>query len=161
MLRPDMVESYVRDLLERMAGSRPEPDHDGDLPVTLGGATFFVRIVSPHDPIVQVFSIAVDGIEPTPALYAAMNDINSCLHFARIFYVKGQVLIESEVWGTDVNPSNLDHACKNIAAATDSFGTDLAHQFKARPWFEEAKAPDYRPPTPRPEGFGDGFGMYI
>jgi hypothetical protein len=45
-MRPDVAFSYVRDLSERMTGVRPEPDHDGDLPVHFHGAQFFVRVVA-------------------------------------------------------------------------------------------------------------------
>ena len=71
-----MVLSYVRDLLERMTGARPEPDDDGDLLITYGGATFCSRVTNPDDPIVQVFGVAVADIDPTPELFEAINEIN-------------------------------------------------------------------------------------
>ena len=55
----DMVFSYVRDLLEGLTGTRPEPNSDGDLLVGLGGAQFYVRVVNPDDAIVQVFSVRI------------------------------------------------------------------------------------------------------
>lgn len=142
-MRPDMVLSYVRDLLERITGERPDPDPDGDLPVALGGALFYVRIASPTDPVVQVFSVAVADIEPSADLHAALNEINANLVFARAFHVKDQVLIESEIWGSDVNPANLDHACRNVASATDSHGTRLAKEFGGNPRFEQSKMAGY------------------
>ncbi len=122
-MHADMVESYVRDLLERLTGVRPEPDHDGDLPVQLGGALFNVRVDNPADPVVQVFSVAVADSKSTAKLNRALNDINARLRFTRIFHVRDQVLIESEIWGSDVNANNLEYACRSIAAATDAFGT--------------------------------------
>ncbi len=147
-MRTDMVTSYVRDLLERITGERPEPDADGDWPVTLGGALFYVRITFPTDPVVQVFSVAVDEVDPSPDLYARLNEINGQLRFARTFYMRQQILFESEIWGTDVNPTNLDHACRNIATATDSFGCDLVQHFGGTPRFERSKSPTYTPESP-------------
>lgn len=80
-----MVLSYVRDLLERMTGARPEPDHDGDLLITYGGATFYSRVTNPDDAIVQVFGVAVADIDPTPELFEAINEINRSIGFARAF----------------------------------------------------------------------------
>ncbi|MGV1037037.1 MAG: T3SS (YopN, CesT) and YbjN peptide-binding chaperone 1 [Candidatus Nanopelagicales bacterium] len=142
-MRTDMVESYVRDLVERITGSRPEPDDDGDLPIEYGNARFYVRVINGGDPVVQVFSIAVAELESTPGLVSGLNEINSMIHFARIFHVQGQVLIESEIWGSDVNPANLRHACSNIASATDVYGPQLVEQFGGVPAFEIAKQPEY------------------
>ena len=119
-MRPDVAFVYVRDLIERMTGARPEPDHDGDLPVHLHGAQFFVRIVGPVNPWVQVFSVAVAELKPTPELMSMLNEINSHIHFARAFHVGSQVIIESEIWADDVTPANFLYACQNVAAATDA-----------------------------------------
>jgi|GEM_PF-6760539 len=82
-MRAEVAYSYIRDLLERITGQRPTPDPDGDLPVQLGGARFYVRIVGNHDAWVQVFSIALADITATPELLARLNDINSQIRFAR------------------------------------------------------------------------------
>lgn len=141
-MRNDMVVSYVRDLLERLTGQRPEPDHDGDLPVPYRGALFYVRIIG-ADPVVQVFAIAVSEIKGSAKLHAELNDINSRLEFARAFHVDGQVLIEHDIWATDVNFSNFDHACRNVASGADLVGRDLAQRFGGIPFFEERKTSEY------------------
>ena len=120
-MRPDIAFVYVRELLTTITGVRPEQDSDGDLPVRFNGAQFFVRIVGTTNPWVQVFSVAVTGLDPSPELFQELNDINAKMRFARAFFVNGQVPIESEIWADDVNPSNFHHACANIADATDAF----------------------------------------
>lgn len=142
-MNPDMVVSYVRDLLERLTGTRPEPDKDGDLPVTYEGASFYVRVVNPTDAIVQVFSVGIADIDPTPELMSALNDINRQIGFARAFHVAGQVLIEAEIWGSDINPANFRHACGNIAGATDAFMPELAKQLGGSLRFETTKTSHY------------------
>jgi hypothetical protein len=139
----DMVYSYVRDLLERLTGERPAPDPDGDLPVALGGARFYVRVVDGREPVVQVFSVAVAELEPSDVLHAMLNDINVQLRFARAFFVQGQVLMESEIWGRDVNPATFGHACQNIAAATDHFAPRIVEQIGGQPRFEMTKTTEY------------------
>ena len=157
-MRPDVVFAYVRELLERMTGTRPEPDADGDLPVGLEGAQFYVRVVGEHDPWVQVFAVTLAEVPPSPELFERLNDINSRLRFARAFHVGSQVLIESEIWADDVNPANFIHACKNIAGAADAFGERLHADFGGRPRFEESKTEEYQPPLP---GVGQVAGPYL
>lgn len=142
-MRPDVAFVYVRDLIERMTGSRPEPDQDGDLPVHLHGAQFYVRVVGPVNPWVQVFSVAVADLAPTPALMSVLNEINSHIHFARAFHVGSQVIIESEIWADDVTPANFLYACQNVAAATDAFAPRIVSEFGGRALFEESKTEAY------------------
>lgn len=146
LMRADVAYSYVRDLLERVTGTRPGPDGDGDLPVTYQGARFYVRVMGEHDAWVQVFSVAVATLEPTPDLMEHLNAVNCDLRFARCFYVNNQVLIESEIWADDVNPANIQHACSNVAQATDSFAQGIRDRFGGRSPFEESKTDDYRIP---------------
>ncbi len=141
-MRLDMVHAYVRDLLERLCGARSVPDQDGDYPVTCFGALFYVRVTNPSDPVVQVFSVAVDDIAGSAELYEAINKVNVRLRFARAFHVQGQVLIESEIWACELNPANFEHACRNVAAATDEHGTDLITRFGGIPRFELSKQLD-------------------
>lgn len=142
-MRPDIAFVYVRVLLTTITGVRPEQDSDGDLPVRFNGAQFFVRIVGTTNPWVQVFSVAVTGLDPSPELFLELNDINAKMRFARAFFVNGQVLIESEIWSDDVNPSNFHHACANIADATDAF-TPVLTSHGGRPMFDDAKDDDCR-----------------
>lgn len=143
-MRPDVTYVYVRDLLERLTGVRPEPDSDGDLPVQFQGAQFYVRIAGSVDPWVQIFSVAVADLEPTPELMTHLNDINVSLRFARAFHVGGQVLFESEIWADDVNPANFHHACRNVSDATDTHAPEILESFGGRPHFEQSKTDDYR-----------------
>jgi hypothetical protein len=154
-MRPDVAYVYVRDLLERLTGERPDADQDGDLPVQFDGALFYVRVVGNTDPWVQVFSIAVADLEPTPDLMVRINEINTELRFARAFHVAGQVLIETEIWADDVNPANFHHACRNVAGATDAYSPGIRDTFGGKPLFEESKTENYQQAT-FPLGFVAG-----
>ena len=142
-MRADVAFVYVRDLIERMTGTRPEPDQDGDLPVHFHGALFFVRIVGAPNPWIQVFSVAVADIPESPGLMARLNEINGYIHFARAFHVRSQVIIEAEIWADDVAPANFLFACQNIASATDTFGPIIQKSFGGRLLFEESKTEAY------------------
>jgi hypothetical protein len=150
-MRPDVAYVYVRDLIERLTGTKPEPDDDGDLPVVFGGELFFVRVVGPVgeiEPWIQVFSVAVDDLEASPELMAELNEVNRDLRFARAFYVESQVLIEYEMWADDLTPENFAHACRNVAGATDVFARQIHEKFGGTLLFEESKSDDYRMDPP-------------
>jgi hypothetical protein len=152
-MRPDVAFVYVRELVERLTGQRPEPDEDGDLPVAYQGAVFFVRVVGPVgsiEPWIQVFSVALADIQPTPKLMTALNEINRDLRFARAFHVGSQVLIESEMWAEDLTPENFHHACRNVAGATDFFAHRLHEAFGGRLQFEDSKTEEYEAAKPNP-----------
>jgi hypothetical protein len=77
-MRPDVAFVYVRDLIERITGVRPDPDTDGDLPVHFHGAQFFVRVIaSAANPWIQVFSVAVADVQESPGLMTRLNQINA------------------------------------------------------------------------------------
>lgn len=154
-MRPDAAFSYVRDLLDRMTGTRPTQDADGDLPFLLDGAQFYVRIVGSPNSWIQVFSVALDEVEASPELMHELNDINAKLRFARAFHLGGQVLIETEIWSDDVNPNNFHYACGNVAGATDEFARELQRSFGGRLAFEQSKTDQYGQP-PLPVGFAAG-----
>jgi hypothetical protein len=107
------------------------------------GALFFVRIVGPVNPWVQVFSVAVAELDPSPPLMAMLNDINARIHFARAFHLGGQVIIEAEIWADDVTQENFLYACQNVAGATDAFSPAIVKAFGGRPLFEESKTDAY------------------
>lgn len=153
-MRPEPALSYVRDLIDTLTGTRPEPDGDGDLPVSWRGADFYVRVIG-QDAIVQVFSVVLADLPADPELTVALNDINTQLKFARIFHVADQVLIELDIWADDVDPANFGDACHKVAAASDHFGRRLLEVFGGTPRWEHSKSDDYQPPD------APGGGLYL
>ena len=154
MSKTDMVRAYTESLLERVIGAdKVMADNDGDYPVRFQSALYYVRIdPGPRDdPVVQVFAVAVDKIEPGPALYEALNDINARLRFARTFWVRGQVLIEAEMPGLSLSLEGFGSACETVRYAADHFGPQLAEQFGGKTAFEDEKGADYER-----SGFGSG-----
>lgn len=146
-MRADMVRAYVESLLERLIGAeKVTPDHDGDYPVRYKSALYFVRLIGDVDPVVQVFSRAVTAITPTPALYERLNEINTNIRFARIFFVEGQVLVESDLVGQTVDAEEFDEAVGAVATITDHFGPLLAQEFGGKTAFADDKDADAPPP---------------
>ena len=147
MSKTEMVRAYAESLLEQFVSTdKVKPDNDGDYPVRYQSALYYVRIDPGRrdDPVVQVFAVAVDKVEPGPSLYEALNDINTQLRFARAFWVRGQVLIEAEMPGMSLSPDGFAGACQTVASAADHFGPRLAEQFGGKTAFEDDKDAGYQ-----------------
>lgn len=139
-MRTDMVRSYVETLLERLTGSdKVRADEDGDYPVRFRQALYYVRLVGDTHPVVQVFSVALSGVPSTPELLAALNSINSDIRFARVFWVREQVLVEADLVGSTLDPDEFDNACRAVATITDNIGPELAESFGGRTAFADEK----------------------
>lgn len=142
-MRADMVRAYVETLLEKLTGAdKVLTDHDGDYPVRYRSALYYVRLVGEIDPVVQVFAIAVNDIEPSAGLYERLNEINADIGFARTFWVRGQVLVESDLAGRTVNPEDFDKACHTVATITDRIGPLIAEEFGGHTAFADGKDED-------------------
>jgi hypothetical protein len=156
-----MVRAYVEQLLEQLTGiEKAVPDPDGDYPVRVSNALFYVRLIGDTaDPVVQVFATAVSEVKASPELFERINDINSSIRFARVFWVRDQVLVESDLLGNTIDPPEFHGACRAVAAITDHFGASLAKEFGGKAFFEEQKAAE---PKPEPKDDKDkGTGLYL
>lgn len=148
MVSLEMVRSHVETLIERLTDSpnKATVDDDGDYPLQYRKAKYYVRVAKPQKPVVQVFSVAVADVELSDGLARALNEINCDLSFCRTFWVRGQVLFESEHLGESIGESDFNECVQNVAAASDYFGPRLAEGFGGQLVFEESKEPDYQPP---------------
>lgn len=151
-MRADMVRAYVESLLERLTGTEKSvPDEDGDYPVRYRDALYFIRLVGDVDPIIQVFSIAVADVPKSAKLLARLNEINTEVRFTRVFWVRGQVLVEVDLLGESVDPDSFRTACSTVAGVTDAIAPGLAERFGGRLAFDEEKS------SPAPESAGTGL----
>ena len=146
-MRRDVLEAFVEKLLRKVTGGeRVIAEEDGDYPVRYGSALYFVRVVGETVADVQVFAIAVDDVEATPELLAELNELNTQVRFARVFHVRGQVLVEADLAGAGLEAEGFFPACDAVATITDRVGADLAKKHGGRTAFEDSKDDGYSPP---------------
>lgn len=150
----DMVTSHVETLIERLTGvGKVKVDADGDYPIRYRSALYFVRVAPARRPVVQIFSVAVNGIQFTDALARDLNEINARLHFCRTFWVRGQVLVEAEHLGSTLTEADFHECALHVAEATDAFAKGLAERHGGRLAFEESKEPEYTSPAEERVGY--------
>ena len=107
MTHPPMVDSYLRELLG---------DLDVEVETTDRGYVLAdeprVRLaVVGNGCALRVLGAAVvaDRVEATPALLERINDANAALPFGRLFWQRGEVLVEESVLGGALTAALLDH----------------------------------------------------
>jgi len=78
---------------------------------------------------VNVCAVALSNVDPSASLLARLNDINSQLRFARIFWADDQVLVESEMAGSALSLEGISSAYDTVGGAANHFGALLAEEF--------------------------------
>jgi hypothetical protein len=132
-LRRDVITAYVEKLLGAQTGSdRVVADGDGDYPVRFGSALYYVRLLGEPDPDVQVFAVALGDVPESPELLAELNEINSRIRFARIFHVRKEVLVETDLVGESVDPLGFRTACEAVGDVADKVGATLVKKYGGR-----------------------------
>lgn len=158
-MRKDQAHAYVESLLEMLTDAEKViPDSDGDYPVRFRNSAYFVRIGGRFDsPHVQVFSIVLDKLEASPELMDELNRINANIAFARAFYVKGQVLIETDILAESLDPSGFENACACVGGLSEDFAKPLQEKFGGK-LYPESPSDRGGPPPPSAQG---GVGQYL
>ena len=130
MVRPDVIASHVENLLEHML----ETDHlvtdvPGQWSVRDGTALYTVRVKNQASPTVEVFSIALDGIRPTRALYERINDLNLRATHSRWFVEGNRVIVAGELVGETLDAEELASTCREVAISANEEGKALHEVF--------------------------------
>lgn len=150
----EMVRAYLEKLLEQGFSSRIQADHQGDYPLP-GAGEFYARVAADGPqrmPRVQVFAVAVRDVEPSAELMAALNDVNSQIAYARVFWIQDQVLVESDLVAESLNHPSLETAVNTVGGLAAHLGPSLVDDFGGNSAFIEVE-PDEIP--------DEGPGMYL
>lgn len=108
-------------------------DEDGDYLVPVdGGAIVYVRILDGAPATAGVFSVLAVGIPPSPALYLALNDINTRIRFGRAWWQDGRITLGIELSGLGLAADQVGHACIELACMASVLDDDLHGRFGGR-----------------------------
>ena len=108
---------------------RLERDADGDYPIPVGSALVFVRVADGPLPMVAVFSSILTDVDESPALFAALNDINRRIRFARAFWVARTIVVATELPAVDITADQIAFACVQLAGLADHLDDVLHGRF--------------------------------
>ena len=153
MTRPEMIRSYLEKLLAEGFGQPILPDQDGDYPLR-GDGSFYARLVEGRanaPAVVQIFAVAVRDIAVTPELLAAINELNTNIAYARVFHVRDQVLVETDLVAETIEPQQVGVSCNVVGTIAAVWGPRLSQQFGGTSPF--AQLPPEEVPERGPAGY--------
>ena len=153
MVRAEMIRSYLEKLLAEGFGQPIAPDSDGDYPLR-GDGSFYARLVEAQanaPAVVQIFAVAVAGVAVTPELLAAINEINAKVAYARVFHIRDQVLVETDLVAETIDPQQVGLSCNVVGYIAAVRGPELAAQFGGVSPF--AQLPPEEVPERGPAGY--------
>lgn len=108
-------------------------DGDGDYGVPVdGGAQVYVRLLDGAPPVAAVFSVLAVGIPESPALFLALNAINTRLRFGRAWWEDGRITLGAELSGLGLTGEQVGHACVELARMAAVLDDDLHGRFGGR-----------------------------
>lgn len=158
MVRSDVIASHVETLLERMLDTKDlAQDRPGEWSIRNGTALYTVRVKDDvQHPHVEVYSIAVDGVKPTKALYERINQFNANASHSRWFLDGTRVIVAGELIGETLDPEELQCTCSEVALGADQGGQVLSEAFGGEVSFPA----DTEEPHDKPD-LGEPTGLYL
>ena len=118
------IEAALRWLNAATDLDRPEP---GTWTVRLRDTRMRVRRIDTTPPLVRVYASFLAAVEPTVALYEALNRANTDLLYGRVLWVNHDLIASVEVPAITLTEDLVHLACQEVAAMS----ARLAGQFGA------------------------------
>lgn len=104
-------------------------DADGDIPVRIGSALMYVRVLPGTPPLVQLFAHVLEDVDLTLPLLEALNDVNRRILFGRIFWGHRRVVVAMELTGVGLAPEQVAFACMQLGNLADHLDNELRERF--------------------------------
>ena len=133
----DLVDAALTSLF----GATPKKDDDGDIPVPWGSSLVFVR-VEQDVPIVQLFSVVVEGVTDLRRAAFEVNVLNRDLRFMKFILVEDRVLAQVHLPAWPFVPEHLRTMLTGMSQRIDEIDEDLVARIGGRRAFEPADEPD-------------------
>ena len=111
-------------------------DADGDIPIRMGSALVFVRTLDGTPPMVQVYSPILGGLDRSPALLDALNEVNARIHLGRVFWTGHAIIVATEVSAVGINADHIAFACLLLGSLADRLDDELRQRFGGTMAFE-------------------------
>lgn len=116
-------------LAEVFGPSVLERDAEGHYRLGTDDVAVFARLVDDEPVRIQVFAIAVDGVEASAELFTELNDHNARIGFARCFWLNDQVLVECDLMAGTTEAAELQAAYQRVLVISRELGPMLAAVF--------------------------------
>jgi T3SS (YopN, CesT) and YbjN peptide-binding chaperone 1 len=142
MPRLDLLRPYVEKAVGEYLGIEPGKlivNDDGTIPVTVGSAAYYIRLVDGDPAVLQVYSIMLEEMAKSPELFEALNGINRELYFAKLFWLDDQrIIAATEIVAETADKEEISNACNAIAWTADHYDTELHTKFGGKMYGQDA-----------------------
>jgi hypothetical protein len=138
--QPEALRAHVERIVSEYLGvgrDYLEIDADGDIPVRVGSALYFVSLLDRDPALVRVWSIVLDDVKSSDDLLSELNDINANIVAARVFFLGDRVIAATELRADTLDPDELAFACDSIGALSDWIDTTMVVRFGGKTRFND------------------------
>jgi hypothetical protein len=104
-------------------------DDDGDIPFRFGSAACWVSVLTTRPVMVRVFAHGAYDLEPSPALFSELNDIQLATLSASVAWCDGTVLVSQTLSPHGLNRRTLRQAMRAVGGVANDVGPLLAGLF--------------------------------
>ena len=107
-------------------------DANGNWVFPIGSAILLVNVAQgapAWPPIVVVAAPILAQVPKSPPLLDALNDLNARGSFARLYWLNGLVIAQTELVAATVDPPELSVAMSQVASVADAVDEHLLQQF--------------------------------
>ncbi len=136
----DDLQQRVEQALVPMLGE-VERDDDGDIPVPCGTALVWVR-VEQDAPVVQLFSVVVDGLVDRKKAAFEVNVLNRDVRFVKFVHSGRRIVAHANLPAWPFVPEHLRSMLAGMATKLDEVGGDLVTRLGGRRAIEPDDDPD-------------------
>ncbi len=135
----DTVRPYVQQLLKEFCETQNlVVDGDGDVPIRKGSTMYWVSLFEIDDEAqVKVWSFMARDVPETAALYRHLNEVHRGIHYGRVYYEDGDVIVSTELLAEDLDPRELQNACECVGTISDAHDDALVARFGGRVSFPD------------------------
>jgi hypothetical protein len=147
MARLEMIRPYVEKSISEYLGIEPPGklivNDDGTIPVKVGSAVYYIRLIDGDPAVLQVYSIVLEEIDQSQALLEALNAVNRDNFFAKVFWLDDKrVIAATEIVAETADKEEIATACNSIAWVSDHYDTELNKQFGGKMQYADEPAAD-------------------
>jgi hypothetical protein len=157
--KAEVIRPFVEKTVQELLGvEQLQVNDDGSIPIRRGSTAVYVRLLDDEPPILRVFSPMLHGIPKTPPLLERLNDLNTAIRFARLFWVGDQVILATELVAETLDKEEVANAIDVVVGGADRLDDALRSEFGGEVLFAEpeptgaAAATEGLPAPPPPDG---------
>jgi hypothetical protein len=138
MGKAEMFKPYVEKLLKEILETDSLIlDDDGDVPIRIGTAMYYVRVLDTDPVMIRVFSPFLRNVKKSAKLLEKLNEINCEISYARVMWYDDDVIAANDFLAESVDKDSLDHACRHMGWLADTYDNQLKDEFGGETFFAD------------------------